>query len=412
MPARNTAARYGWVAKALHWVTVGFFLALIPMGLIMAELRQIAEAGGDPGVDMFALFQLHKSIALTLVPLILLRILWRLAGPIPALPDGTKRLEGLLAHGVHLGLYAGMIIMPVSGYLMASASVLEIPTIYFGLVELPHVLSPDADTERLFKTIHWGTTYAILGLLALHVAGALKHHVIAKDGVLRRMLPDAGLKPLWLGGAGGAAALALALAVTLPRADQGLPAGTATAPPAEAPAQAATADPWAVAYGDSQLGFVAQQGATRFQGHFADWTAEIRFDPDALDASRAVIDIAIGSIDAGDSVRTSTAKQTEWFNQSAFPNAEFRTTAFRHLGENRYEADAVLTIKGVSNRVTLPFTLDIRGDTATMVGDLTIDRTSWGVGSGQWANANTIKLEVTIQVRLTATRGDGSGPGS
>lgn len=166
----------------------------------------------------------------------------------------------------------------------------------------------------------------------------------------------------------------------------------------------ADASEWRVIGPESEIAFTARQGERAFSGHFAEWRAEIRFDPDDLAASQAVVVIDLASARTGDKQRDAMLPEAPWFDVARFPEARFTTTAIRHLGGNHYRAAADLTIKGVTRRVELPFTLDIDGDVARMVGGLTLRRIDFGIGTGPWADAKWVGPEVEVRVRLIARR--------
>lgn len=168
----------------------------------------------------------------------------------------------------------------------------------------------------------------------------------------------------------------------------------------------AAAESWTVDYSESRLGFEGAQGAQKFEGSFGEWSAEISFDPNALDAAKADVTIVMGSARTGAIDRDGALPGRDWFAVAMFPDAQFETKAFRALGDDAYEADATLTIKGVARDVTLPFTLSIADGVARMKGALDILRTDYKVGEGQWANAQAVALEVRIVVDLLA-RADG-----
>lgn len=168
-----------------------------------------------------------------------------------------------------------------------------------------------------------------------------------------------------------------------------------------APAWAAD---WVVDHERSRLGFEGRQGGAPFEGAFAEWSAAIRFDPADLSAARADVGIDMASARTGDANRDGALPGRDWFAVAMFPEARFTTRGFRALGDGRYEADATLTIKAVSRDVVLPFTLAIAGDEARMTGALDILRTQYKVGEGQWAQPDTVALEVRIVVDLVARR--------
>lgn len=169
-------------------------------------------------------------------------------------------------------------------------------------------------------------------------------------------------------------------------------------------AATAGAAEWRVVMPESEISFTARQGERAFTGHFAEWRAEIRFDPNDLAASRAVVVIDLASARTGDRQRDAMLPEPAWFDVARFPEARFETTAIRHLGGNRYLAAADLTIKGITRQVKLPFTLDIEGDLAHMAGGLTLRRTEFDIGTGQWAEGKWVGLEVEVGVRLRARR--------
>ena len=176
---KNTDVRYGHVAMALHWSIALLFIILVALGLTMTNM--------EDGDDKWTLYSLHKSFGFTATFLILMRVLWRLTNPAPLLPDTLKRYEVLLAHSVHIGLYAIMIIMPISGYIDSIAGGYK--TQFFGLFDIPRLLEKDKNLAETAKDIHEFFSFALYGLFFLHFAAALKHHFIMKDNILRKMLP-------------------------------------------------------------------------------------------------------------------------------------------------------------------------------------------------------------------------------
>ncbi|MCE9648661.1 MAG: cytochrome b [Parvibaculum sp.] len=188
MQLRNTALRFGLVAVTLHWLIAALFLAMIAIGLTMTNL-----ALADPRT--FPLYQLHKSLGVTIFVLILIRLAWRMTGQVPPLPATLKPWERLAAHATHYGLYAALLAMPLTGWITVSASPYGIPTVLYNTVRLPHlgfvVASPHkAAIEAAASWTHWGLAWTATALVALHIAAALKHRFILKDDVLARMLPS------------------------------------------------------------------------------------------------------------------------------------------------------------------------------------------------------------------------------
>ena len=178
--------RYGMVAILLHWVIGLGILTLIGMGLAMTHLALAPML-------KFQLYQLHKSIGVTVLLAVLLRILWRLTHrppPLPAMPP----LEKAAAEGTHRLLYALMLVIPLAGWALVSVSPFNLPTVLYGVVPWPHLpmfpdLADKAPVEAVMKFIHGKLAWALTALILLHAGAALRHHFILRDGVLHRILP-------------------------------------------------------------------------------------------------------------------------------------------------------------------------------------------------------------------------------
>ena len=177
----NSEARYGLVAMSLHWAIAVLMIGMFALGQVMTT--------PPPAERDFALYQLHKSIGFVVLALAVVRIAWRWVNPQPPLPETLKTYERGLARATHLALYILLFALPISGWLMVSASPWQIPTVVFDTLLIPHLLGPDADLEALFKAVHVWLGWALVVVLVLHVAGALKHHFVLHDDVLWRMLP-------------------------------------------------------------------------------------------------------------------------------------------------------------------------------------------------------------------------------
>jgi cytochrome b561 len=186
----NSATRYGVVAMTLHWLIAAAVLALLGLGMVMVRLSL-----GDP--LKFELYQLHKSIGLSVFVLSCARLGWRLASPPPPLPSSLPKWEKQAARTTHAVFYLLMIGMPITGWMLVSASPWNIPTRPFGLFVLPHLpwFSTHPNKARLEETLieaHSLAGWIFAALLVLHVAAALRHHFILGDTILLRMLPGQG----------------------------------------------------------------------------------------------------------------------------------------------------------------------------------------------------------------------------
>jgi len=191
MQLRNSATRFGLVAISLHWLIALLFFAMIALGLTMTELALTHPL-------KFPLYQIHKSIGVTIFVLVALRLFWRLSGMVPPLPATLTEFERLGARLAQWGLYAVLIAMPLTGWVIVSASPLGIPTILYGIVKLPHIdfIAARADKaaiEHRAELVHALLAWSGVALVVLHAGAALRHHFWLGDDVLKRMLPTKAL---------------------------------------------------------------------------------------------------------------------------------------------------------------------------------------------------------------------------
>jgi polyisoprenoid-binding protein YceI len=183
------------------------------------------------------------------------------------------------------------------------------------------------------------------------------------------------------------------------------PALAAQTPPAKAAPKAAAAAPaWIVDKAQSRIGFRSTFQGAAVEGGFRNWDAQIAFDPRNLAGSRVSVTIDVASVTSTDSDAQEGLPSADWFDARRNPRATFVSNSFRDLGGGRYQAVGTLTLRGVSQQVVLPFTLQIAGNTAKMNGSTTIDRSKFGVGQGQFRGPETIPFAVTVNVAVTARR--------
>lgn len=163
------------------------------------------------------------------------------------------------------------------------------------------------------------------------------------------------------------------------------------------------AQSWSIDHSESDLRFEATQQGGKFEGHFAEFSADMRFADDDLDASGFDVRVDVTSVDTGSRQRDRELPTSEWFAFEEFPEARFNTSAIRAT-DNGYEALGTLTIRDASEDIVLPFTWQTDGDQARMQGEVTIDRTRYGVGQGDWSDPDAVGHDVRVMVDLTLTR--------
>lgn len=178
---RNTNTRYGWAAIALHWLIAILFIGQFALGLVMIRIASQRTS--------FELIQLHKSFGFLLLGLVLVRIGWRLGNKSPELPAEVDPLERRAAPAVHFLLYAAQLAVPLSGWVLVSVSVLEIPSMPFNLFVMPHLpLGVSERSENFWIFGHRWLAYFGIALVVLHVLAAFRHHFWLRDVVLVRMI--------------------------------------------------------------------------------------------------------------------------------------------------------------------------------------------------------------------------------
>ncbi len=176
---RNTEDRWGSVSIGLHWLVAGLILLVqVPAGLVMLRV--------DQGLLQNTLFTLHKNMGLIILALVLFRLAWRLANPVPKLPADLPALQARIARLTHGLLYALLVLLPVSGFLYTAFGGFPVP--FLLLVDLGALLPKNETQAAIWKAVHLGSIAALALVLTLHVLGALQHALVRRDEVLWRML--------------------------------------------------------------------------------------------------------------------------------------------------------------------------------------------------------------------------------
>ena len=183
MPFRNTTRSWGSLSKAFHWLIV----------LLIINQWWIADRAEElKGLAKLEALAWHKSFGMTILMLAVLRLIWRLANPTPDLTTETKPWERVLARISHVLLYALIFAMPLTGWMMSSAK--NYPVSWFRQFQFPDLVAPAEQTFQQMHDLHHLLFSVLVCVALLHIAGALKHHFIDKNDVLKRMLPFGGVK--------------------------------------------------------------------------------------------------------------------------------------------------------------------------------------------------------------------------
>ena len=426
----SVVERYSKGAILLHWL-----LALLLAGEIALGFTMPRDASG------FALYQLHKSIGITILFLTIIRLGWRVTHRRPLKVE--QGLNGVLASAVHVSFYFFMVAAPLTGWAIVSSAPMNVPTLVFGVVPWPHLPLPQS-TNTTFEGLHEALAFLGIGLFVLHVAGALRHHFLLRDDLL---------KSISLSGLAGetltmlVAVLALGVLVSLnvlmgagengreirieassepeqmsagvvpgareaPRTEGGIPEGgkqgpgkviEPTAPTAsEAGATAGSPSSWVIEPGGS-LRFTVDNGGTALNGTFRSWGGTIRMDPDDPKTAIILIDIDLVSATLGDATLDQMLLGEAFFGVASNRSATFRSNSVERMTGNNYRAKGTLLLKGISRAQSVAFVLSRINDRRVRVtGSAMVNRKSHSVGTGP--EAENLAVNVRVDFSFEATR--------
>ncbi|MDU8946057.1 cytochrome b [Ovoidimarina sediminis] len=173
---RNTAEGYGLVSRVLHWAIAAGVVGMMIFGTRIAAM--------EPSLSNYWLYGVHKSFGLTILGLVLIRLVWHRISPVPEPAGMAGTWQHGLARGVHILLYLFLLAIPVSGWVASSAT--GIDTVFFNIVVMPAIAPPSEVVAAWGFAVHGALWKGLLALIALHVAGALRHG-FGPGSALRRM---------------------------------------------------------------------------------------------------------------------------------------------------------------------------------------------------------------------------------
>lgn len=342
-------------AKFFHWLIAALILVQVGLGIAAVTWRL--------SPTKLNLFVWHKSTGMLILVLVGLRLLWRLSHAVPALPAATPDWERRAAQASHFLLYVLLIAVPLSGWVVASAS--GIPFSIFWRIPLPEIAAVDKQVADAAARVHLWLIVAFVALLVVHVGAALRHHFVKRDDVLSRMLP-----------------FVLLLVA--------LPVGAAE---------------WRMEAAASRLDFAATFERTPAPGVFKQFDTRLAFDGETPAGGKLQVSIRMPSADMANADVNKAIAGPEWFDFARHPEAVFQSAEIRRVDGNRYLARGTLTLKGVQRPVDVPFTWAPVGDAATMDGEFTVQRSAFGIGTGEWADTSVIGPDVKVKFRVRLRKG-------
>jgi cytochrome b561 len=178
----NSTTKWGWPAKTLHWISAAIILVLLVHGWWMTHMTLRP--------DRLSNYAWHSALGYDLLALIILRLLWRWLNPVPTLPADLKPWERLAAHAGHFLLYVLMFFVTLTGWMVARTFRAPMTRDLFGINVPPIVTTVDRSVRQWIEGSHMVLAYLLAAVVMVHIIGALRHHIIKRNDVLRRMTWD------------------------------------------------------------------------------------------------------------------------------------------------------------------------------------------------------------------------------
>ena len=372
----DSTQRYTGFAIGLHWVLAILIIGMLALGLFMVEL-------GEADPLRFQLTQWHKSFGIIALILIVLRILWRVTHRPPALPAHMKSWEKLAAELTHIALYLVILLIPISGWIMVSASPLDLPTLLFNGIHWPHLppfdTLPDKEAvSELFLNIHTLAGYALIALLLAHVGAALRHRFMLHDEVMSRMSPKApdggrmqGVVPVFV----------IVSFIILALITYGY-SGSSSPP---------------LAAGSSRVNFTFSVQGQTAEGTFPESTVELKIDNANPTVNSLNATVNTTTVSAGNSQVDSTLQGSDWFDVDNHPQAEFISTELLPVSGGSYSAAGTLRIRDITNEIAFPVNLETSESGQLALGQFTVDRRDFNLGMSSQPDDETVGFEVVVQ---------------
>lgn len=400
-----TSTRYSHVAIVLHWLIAVLIIAMLAAGKFMTSLEETSAL-------RFDLTQWHKSFGLTLLLLSVFRLVWRLTHRPPAPATIRPAWERFAASLTHFLFYFLLLFLPISGWLMVSASPLNISTFLFDLVRVPHLpiastASNRAELAELFNTFHEYASGILIVLLLLHIAAALRHQFGLKDAVLTRMTPDfsdgrfadgarllsgilfVAVAGTWLLSTaekhstsvtgGSVAASKNTETVTTNAGDENSDSSTQGAPD------------WVPA----KVNYTMVVMGDELQGSFSE--ARVQAQIDTTNPQNSILNAVVqtGSGSTGSPQIDDSLPGADWFHVALFPEASFNASTFESVGSEEIKVTGKLTIRNVTNEISFPLT--INEETGDASGGFTINRLDFKVGASEQPDDSHAAFNVLIE---------------
>jgi cytochrome b561/polyisoprenoid-binding protein YceI len=316
----------------------------------------------------------------------LLRLLWRLFHPAPAHPPLAPRWEKIAANLAHMALYALLLLIPLTGWIMVSASPLNLPTLLFNVIPWPHLpllseLPGKAEVSASFRQYHEIAGDLLILILLAHIGAAMKHHLVNRDDVLHRMAPDWS-SPGFRGLVAGLFLVVVVLATALDYYQDG-------------ERQQAL-----LVAGGSEISFIADLGGNATAGVFTESEVVASLDINALDKSTLKATVQTATLSSTNKQVESSLPDADWFAAEEFPEAVFQSIALSRVSDTQIRVAGEITLKGNTQKVEFPMYLTTEEGKQIARGEFVIDRRDFNVGMNYQPTEDNVSFDVQIKFRF------------
>lgn len=398
----NSSTRYNHIAIVLHWLIALLIIGMLAVGKYMTSLDESTPL-------RFDLTQWHKSFGLTLLALSVFRLLWRLTHKPPGHHGNRPGWERFAAGLTHFLFYFLILFLPITGWLMVSASPLNISTFLFDLVRVPHlpVVSTAPNREELtelFNMFHEYASGILIVLLLLHIAAALRHQFGLKDRIFTRMTPDLSDGSFADGARLTAGVIIVAVAGTwlLSSASQQSNSVTSvraaneptTASAGESNSSTQDTTEWIPA--EVNYSLVVMGGDT--QGSFSDASVQALIDTAEPQNSILNAIIQTGSGSTGSPQIDDSLPGADWLYIAMFPEALFNATGFESVDDKNIKVTGDMTIRDITNKISFP--LSINQETGEVTGGFAFNRLDYELGAKEQPDDSTASFNVLVEFKF------------
>ena len=415
MQLKNSPQSWGVLSQLFHWLLALLIFLTLALGYIAHEM------GNSP--EKAKLFVLHKSMGMTVLLLVIIRVLWRLYAGKTAVAVGISRSNDRLAQLGHLCLYGLMFALPMTGWVVNTAA--NVPFQWMNVFIVPDLPFIKESWRYAAALIHWYLSILFALMVIGHGGMAVLHHVKHKSNVLVRMLPV--IKPLYFAfGFCITFSFLVFAALNNIKGDnikgdnikgdnikenrQVQPSTnisqTATTLLDEVSTAVRTHKQWLINPEKSTISFIGFYDGVPFNGDFRQFSGDIYFDPEKPEQGYFDVNIDTGSVTTYNDDWDTSLPDEDWFFVLRYPQAIYQSDSFTQV-QNAYVAHGVLSLKGIVYPVPLRFTwepMTEQKDMVLLLGSAIVKRTDFNIGMGEWATDNTIGFDVEVKVELRLQR--------